>query len=56
MFTLKKNYCICFLDDYSVQKMPEAKKALLDKSYVYIGIGGGVTRDIQKTIQIFMLL
>lgn len=28
MFTLKKNYCICFLDDYSVQKMPEAKKSV----------------------------
>ena len=35
--------------------MPEVKKALLKKSYVYIGIEGGVTGDIQKTIQIFML-
>ena len=46
IFTMK-NYCIYVLDDYSVHIMPEVKAALLKKGYVYVGIGGGITGDIQ---------
>ena len=46
IFTMNK-YCIYVLDDYSVHIMPEVKAALLKKGYVYIGIGGGITGDIQ---------
>ena len=43
----KKNYCIFVLDDYSVHILPQVKDALLKRGYVYVGIGGGVTGDIQ---------
>ena len=46
IFTMK-HYCIYVLDDYSVHIMPEVKEALLKRGYVYIGIGGGITGDIQ---------
>ena len=46
IFTMK-NCCMYGLDDYSVHLMPEVKDALLKKVYVYVGIGGGVTGDIQ---------
>ena len=42
-----QNYGIYVLDDYSVHIMPEITAALLKKSYIFIGIGGGVTGDIQ---------
>ena len=42
-----KNYCIYALHDYSVHIMPEVKEALLKRGRVYVGIGGGVTADIQ---------
>ena len=42
-----KHYCIYVLDDYSVHIMPEVKEALLKRGYVCIGIGGGITGDIQ---------
>ena len=35
------------LDDYSVHLMPEVKAALLKRGYTLVGIGGGVTGDIQ---------
>ena len=35
------------LDDYSVHLMPEVRKALLDKGYVIVIIGGGITGDLQ---------
>ena len=35
------------LDDYSVHLMPEVKAALLKRGYILVGIGGGVTGDIQ---------
>lgn len=44
---MMRNYCIYVLDDYSVHLMPEVKSALLKRGYVLIGIGGGVTGDIQ---------
>ena len=46
IFTMK-HYCIYVLDDYSVHIMAEVKEALLKRGYVYIGIGGGITGDIQ---------
>ena len=42
-----KNYCIYALDDYSVHIMHEMKEALLKRGYFYVGIGGGLTGDIQ---------
>ena len=42
-----QNYGIYVLDDYSVHIMPEIKAALLKKGYVFFGIGGGVTGNIQ---------
>ena len=42
-----KNYAIYVLDDNSVYFMPELKAALLRKDYIFVGIGGGVTADIQ---------
>ena len=42
-----KNYCIYVLDDYSVHCMPEIKESLLKRGYIYVGIGGGITGDIQ---------
>ena len=42
-----KHCCIYVLDNYSVHIMPEIKEALLKRGYVYIGIGGGITGDIQ---------
>ena len=46
IFTMK-HYCIYVLDNYTVHIMPEVKEALLKRGYVYIGIGGGITCDIQ---------
>ena len=45
IFTMK-NYCIYVLDDYSVHIMPQVKDALLQRVYVCVGIGGGVTGDV----------
>ena len=41
MFT-KKNYAIYVLDNYAVHLMPEIKKALREKGYVLVLVGGGV--------------
>ena len=49
MFT-PKNYAIYVLDDYSVYLLTGVKEALLKRGYVYIGIGGGITGDIQVNI------
>ena len=46
MFT-SKNYAIFVLDDYSVHLLPKVKEALLKCGHVYVGIGGGITGDIQ---------
>ena len=34
----------------SVHLLPEVKEALLKCGYVYVGIGGGITGDIQVNI------
>ena len=44
---MKKDYAIYVLDDYAVHLMPEVKQALLDRGYILIVIGGGITGDIQ---------
>ena len=49
MFT-PKNYAIYVLDDYTVHLLPEVKEVLLKRGYVYVGIGGGITGDIQVNI------
>ena len=46
MFTPKR-YAIYVLDDYNVHLLPEVKEALLKHGYLYVGIGGGITGDIQ---------
>ena len=45
-FTIK-NFGIYVLDNYSVHLMPEVKAAMLKRRYILLGIGGGVTGDIQ---------
>ena len=42
-----KGYALFVLDNYSVHLMPSVKKALLKRGYVLIGIGGGITGDVQ---------
>ena len=38
---------IVTLDDYSAHLTPEVEKALLEKGYFLIHIGGGITGDVQ---------
>ena len=44
---MKKDYAIYVLDNYAVHLMPEIKKALKQKGYILVLIGGGITGDIQ---------
>ena len=46
MFT-PKNYAIYVLDDYSVHLLPEVKEALLKRGFIFVGIGNGITGDVQ---------
>ena len=55
MFT-PKQYAIYVLDDYSVHLLQEVKEALMKRGYVYVGIGGGITGDIQVNIILIFLL
>ena len=55
MFT-PKNYAIYVLDDYSAHLLTRLKEALLKRGYVYVGIGGGITGDIQVNIILKFLL
>ena len=43
----RQNYGAYVPDDYSVHIMPEIKAVLLKKGYIFVGIGGDITRDIQ---------
>ena len=45
-FTIE-NFGTYVLDDYSVHLMPKVKAGLLKQGYILVGIGGGVTGDIQ---------
>ena len=55
MFT-PRNCAIYVLDDYSVYLLPEAKEVLLKRGYVYVGIGGVTTGDIQVNLILKLLL
>ena len=55
MFT-PRNCAIYVLDDYSVYLLPEAKEVLLKRGYVYVGIGGITTGDIQVNLILKLLL
>ena len=46
MFT-PKNYAIYVLDDYSVHLLPEVKEALSKRGFIFVGIGNGITGDVQ---------
>ena len=45
-FTLK-DFAIYVLDDYAVHLMPEVRKALYQRGYVLVLMGGGITGFIQ---------
>ena len=55
MFT-PRNCAIYVIDDYSVYLLPEAKEVLLKRGYVYVGIGGVTTGDIQVNLILKLLL
>ncbi len=41
------DYCIQLLDNYSVHMLPAVRQKFLDKGYILLTWGGGVTGDIQ---------
>lgn len=43
----QKNFAIYVLDDYAVHLMPEVRKALYQRGYILIVMGGGITGFIQ---------
>ena len=47
IFFPEKDFAIYVLDNYAVHLMPEVRKALLEKGYVLIIMGGGITGYIQ---------
>ena len=44
---MKKAYAIYVLDDYAVHLQEEVRTALLERGYILVLIGGGITGDIQ---------
>ena len=48
----EKNYCIYSLDNFSVHITPATQKALLDRGYIPVLMGGGITGDIQVGISL----
>ena len=46
MFT-QKDYEIYILDNYAVHLQPEIRKALLERGYILVLMGGGITGDLQ---------
>ena len=42
-----EDYTLYILDDYSVHLKDEIKDALLEKGYMLVHIGGGITGDVQ---------
>ena len=44
----QKDYAIYILDDYAVHLMPEVRKALFQRGYILVIIGGGITGFIQS--------
>ena len=47
LFT-QKDYAIYVLDDYAVHLMPEVRKALFQRGYILVIMGGGITGFIQS--------
>ena len=43
----QKDYAIYILNDYAVHLMPEVRKALFQRGYILVIIGGGITGFIQ---------
>ena len=43
----QKNYAIYVIDDYAVNLMPEIRKALFQRGYILVVMGGGITGFIQ---------
>lgn len=43
----QKDYALYILDNYSVHLLPELRQSLLQKGYVLVVIGGGITGDVQ---------
>lgn len=41
------NFALYILDDYSVHVTDEVRKALLNRGYILVCIGGGITGDVQ---------
>ena len=44
----QKDYAIYVLDDYAVHLMPEVRKALFQRRYILVIMGGGITGFIQS--------
>ena len=42
-----QNYAIYVIDDYAVHLMPEIRKALFQRGYILVVMGGGITGFIQ---------
>ena len=53
---MPRNCAIYVLDDYSVYLLPEAKEVLLKRGYLYVGIGGVTTGNIQVNLILKLLL
>ena len=47
-------YAIYVLDDYAVHLMKEVRDELLKRGYILVIIGGGITGDIQVSINLFV--
>ena len=43
----QKNFAIYVLDDYAVHLMPEVRKALYERGYILVVMGGGITGFVQ---------
>ena len=43
----ENEFAIYVLDDYAVHLMPEVRRALYDRGYVLVAMGGGITGDLQ---------
>ena len=44
----QKDYAIYVLDDYAIHLMPEVRKALFQRGYILVIMGGGITGFIQS--------
>ena len=44
----QKDYAVYVLDDYAVHLMPEVRKALFQRGYILVIMGGGITGFIQS--------